>query len=147
MDKSVLDIIDSLRHQKQGLKTSDVRDIEGIFVVKLRAQNIDSHFFYTQFNLNEDDNNYKEQSSYNNYKKIVRKLHDTGWKNSSLTSSDVSMLGYGCGVSQYTQFFVEDLDMYQVLPLPYLRSFYGGPGDKFWQVEQKHLSGNVLNPG
>ena len=44
MYKSVLDITDSLRHQKQGLTTSDVRDIEGIFVVKLRAQNIDSLF-------------------------------------------------------------------------------------------------------
>ena len=44
MDKSVLDITDSLRHQKQVLKTSYVRDIEGIFVVKLRGHNIDSHF-------------------------------------------------------------------------------------------------------
>ena len=55
MEKSVLDITYSLRHQKQGLTTSDVRDIEGIFVVKLCAQKIDSHFFYTQLPLNEDD--------------------------------------------------------------------------------------------
>ena len=40
------------------------------------------------------------------------------------------MIGYGCGVSQYLQFFVKDLDMYQVLPCPYLWSFDGGPGDK-----------------
>ena len=52
MWKAVLDIKDSLRHQKQGLTTSDVRDIEGTFVVKLRVQNIDSHFFYTQLPLN-----------------------------------------------------------------------------------------------
>ena len=65
-----------------------------------------------------------------NYKKKVRKLHDTGLKNSYHTSSDVSMLGYGCGVSQYPQFFVEDLDMYQMLPRPYLRSFYGVTRDK-----------------
>ena len=45
MEKSVLDITDSLRHQKQGLTTSDVRDIEGTFVVKLRANNIDNHFY------------------------------------------------------------------------------------------------------
>ena len=49
--------------------------------------------------------------------------------NSYFTSADVSMLGYGCAVSQYPQFFVEDLDMYQVLPRPYLRSFHGFPGD------------------
>ena len=49
----------------------------------------------------------------------MRKLHDTGWKNSYNASDGVSILGYGCCVSQYTQFFVEDLDMYQVLPRPY----------------------------
>ena len=65
-----------------------------------------------------------------NYKKIVRKFHDTGWKNIYHTSSDVSMIGYGCGVSQYPQLFVKDLDMYKMLPRPYLRSFYGGPGEK-----------------
>ena len=65
-----------------------------------------------------------------NYKKTVRKLHDTGWKKSYHTSDDVSMLGYVCGVSQYPQFFVEDLYIYHMLPRPYLRSFYGGPGDK-----------------
>ena len=64
------------------------------------------------------------------YKKTVKTLHDTGWKNSYFTSADVSMLGYGCGVSQYPQFFVKDLDMYQVLPRPYLRSFDGLPGEK-----------------
>ena len=47
MEKSVLDITDSVRHQKQGLTTSDVKDIEENFVVKLRTQNIGSHFFYT----------------------------------------------------------------------------------------------------
>ena len=40
------------------------------------------------------------------------------------------MLGYGCGLSQYLQFFVKDLDMYQVLPRPYLRYFDGFTGDK-----------------
>ena len=39
------------------------------------------------------------------------------------------MLGFVCGVSQYPHFFVTDLDMYQVLPRPYLRSFDGFPGD------------------
>ena len=44
MEKSVLDITDTVRLYKQGLTTSDVRDIEGTFVVKLRAQNIDATF-------------------------------------------------------------------------------------------------------
>ena len=101
MEESVLGITDSLRHQKQVLTTSNVRDVEGNFVVKLTAQKVDSHFFNTQLPQNEDDKNLDEQLSYMNYKKTVRKFHDIGWKNSYHTSTDVSMLGYGCVVSQY----------------------------------------------
>ena len=86
--------------------------------------------FSTQLPLNEDDNNLDEQLSYINYKKTVRKFHDTGWENSYHTSAHVSMLGYGRGVSWYPQLFVKDLYMYQMLLRPYLRSFDGCPGDK-----------------
>ena len=51
-------------------------------------------------------------------------------ENSYFTSADVSMLGYGYDVSQYPKLFYEDLDIYQMLPRPYLRYFDGGPGDK-----------------
>ena len=37
-EKSVLYITDILRHKKQVSKTSNVREIEGMFVVKLRGQ-------------------------------------------------------------------------------------------------------------
>ena len=57
MEKSVFDMTDSLRHQKIGLTTSKSRDVQGIFVVKLRAQKVDRMFFYTQLPLNEDGNN------------------------------------------------------------------------------------------
>ena len=97
MEKSVLDITDSLRHQKLGLTTSESRDVQGIFVVNLRAQKVDSHFFNTQLPLNEDGNDLDKQLSYMNYKQTVIKLHNTGWKNSYHTSAGVSMLGYGCG--------------------------------------------------
>ena len=40
------------------------------------------------------------------------------------------MLGNGCGVSKYPRFYVKYLDMYQVLPRPYLGSFDVGPGYK-----------------
>ena len=40
------------------------------------------------------------------------------------------MIGYGCGVSQYLQFYNKYLDMYQVLPRPCLGYFDGGPGYK-----------------
>ena len=65
-----------------------------------------------------------------NKKETVRKLHNNGWENSYHTSADVSTLGYGFGVSMYPQFFVEDLDIYKMLPRPYLRYFSGGTGDQ-----------------
>ena len=36
---------------------------------------------------------------------MVGKLHNDGWKNSYFTSADVSMLGYGCGMCWYHQFY------------------------------------------
>ena len=71
------------------------------------------------------------------YKETVRKLHNTGWKNSYHTSADVSMLGYGFGASMYSQFFVEDLNIYHMLPRLYLRSFDGSPDDQV--LKQKCL--------
>ena len=68
--------------------------------------------------------------SYTNDKKTVKTLYDAGWKISYFISADFSMLIYGCGVSQYPQFLGKDLDIYQVLPRPYLWSFECGPGDK-----------------
>ena len=104
MEKSALDITDTLRHQKQVLITSDIRYIKEMFAVKLCGKNIDSDFFYTLLPLHEDDTNFKEQLSYMNDKKTVKKLHDTSWKMFYFTSIDVSMLGYGCGVYQYPHF-------------------------------------------
>ena len=46
------------------------------------------------------------------------------------TSANVYMLGYGCGVYQYPQFYDQDEDKYQVLPRPYWGSFEGYPGEK-----------------
>ena len=130
MEKSVLDMTDSLRHQKLGLTTSESRDVQGIFVVELRAQKTDSNFLNTQLPLNEYGKNIDKQLSCINYKETVRNFHNTGWKNSYHTSADVAMLGYGCGVSMYTQFFVEDLKIYYMLPRPYMSYFDGEPADQ-----------------
>ena len=37
MEKSVYDVTGSIRHHQQGLTTSESIDVEGMFVVKLRA--------------------------------------------------------------------------------------------------------------
>ena len=56
-EKSVLDLKDSLRHQKLGLTKSDPRDVQGIFIVKLHAQKSNNNFLNTQLTLNEDGTN------------------------------------------------------------------------------------------
>ena len=83
--------------------------------------------------MNEDGNNLYKQLSDMTYKETVRKLHNTGWKKSYHTSADVSMLGYGCGVSMYPHFFVEDLKIYQMLPHTYIISFDGEPADQVFK--------------
>ena len=93
-------------------------------------RNLIAIFFNTQLPLNEDGIHLNKQLSCMNYKGKVKNYMILVGKNSYHTSADDSMLGYGCGVSQYLQFFVEDLDIYQMLSRPYLRSFDGGPGDK-----------------
>ena len=40
------------------------------------------------------------------------------------------MICYGFDVSQFPRFYDKDLDMYKVLPRPYIWSFDGFPGDK-----------------
>ena len=49
MDKSVLYITDSVRHQKHGLITSDVSGIKGSVVLKLHG------FLNAKSTLNEED--------------------------------------------------------------------------------------------
>ena len=80
-----------------------------------------------------------------NYKKTVRKSHDTGWENSHHTYSNVFMLGNGCDVFQYPHFFVKGLYMYQMLPRPYLRSFDGCSGDKLIKKMCDRLGKSSIN--
>ena len=39
------------------------------------------------------------------YKTTIQNMHKLGWKAQFFNSADVSMLGHGCGVSQYPQFY------------------------------------------
>ena len=86
-------------------------------------------FLYKQLPLNENDNNFEGEPNDINYKKTVIKLHEDNW-NFFFTSDDVSMLSYGCGVSQYPQLYYRYLDKYQVLPRTYWGSFEGFPVEK-----------------
>ena len=39
------------------------------------------------------------------YKTPIKNMHKIGWKSRYFKSADVSMLGHGCGVSKYPQFY------------------------------------------
>ena len=58
------------------------------------------------------------------------------------------MIGYGCGISMYPQFFVEDLKIYQMLPRPYIRSFDGVPADQVlkqkWVLELANIAEKIV---
>ena len=108
--------------------------------------------FFTPLPLNEDDDNFDEKLNDINYKITIRKLHAAGLGNSYFTFSDVYMLGYGCGMSQYHQFYYKYLDRYQLLQFPYRDYFEGFPGYKFvkekWVLDlayqAKLLPGKIL---
>ena len=80
--------------------------------------------------MNDNKNNLNERLNDNNYKILVKKLHDSDWVNIYLISADVAMLGHGCGVSQYPQFYYHHLKNYQWLPCSYLEIFDGFNGYK-----------------
>ena len=60
-------------------------------------------FCYTQLLINEYGNIFDGKLNVINYNRTVMKLHDSG-SNFFLIHADFSMLGYGCGVSQYSKF-------------------------------------------
>ena len=105
MEKSVLGLIFRLINLKKGMTTTDVMDTDETFFVKLCVFNIEKYLFNTQLPLNEDDNNFDEQLNDIHYKRTVRELHSSGWKNIYFDYAVVSMLGYGCGMSQYPRFY------------------------------------------
>ena len=67
------------------------------------------------------------------YRSTVQNMHKNGWKTQYFKSADVSMLGHGCGVSQYPQFYDTNKKQYQMLPRPYLGSYSGEEGHKILQ--------------
>ena len=55
-----------------------------------------------------------------------------GCKAQLFKSDDVLMLGHGCGVSQYLQFYDRIKKIYKMLPHPYKESYSGGKGRQFF---------------
>ena len=59
-------------------------------------------------------------------------MHKLGWKSQLFKSADISMLGHGCGVSKYPQFYDKIKKIYQMLPRPYVGRYSGEKGCQFF---------------
>ena len=66
-------------------------------------------------------------------KTTKQNMHKLGWKAQLFNSDDVLMLGHGCGVSQYPQFYERIKNRYQILPRPYVGSYSGEKSRQFLQ--------------
>ena len=64
------------------------------------------------------------------YKTTKNNMHNLGWKAQFFKSADVSILGHGCGVSQYPLFY-DQIKKYQMLPRPYNGSYPVDNGHQF----------------
>ena len=60
-------------------------------------------FFYS--NISEFSGNSEEMIDEGTYKTTIQNTNKLVWKAQLFKSADVSMLGNGCGVSQYSQFY------------------------------------------
>ena len=86
-------------------------------------------FFNTQLPLNENENNCDENLNGINYNRTVRKLHDTGWKKSSLILVMFLCLVMDVVCHSILNFTNQDLEKYQVLLRPCLGYFEGDIGE------------------
>ena len=80
-------------------------------------------FFYS--NISEFAGNLEGMLDEKTYKTTIQNMNNLGWKAQFLKSAGVSILGHGCGVSKYPQFYDRIKYIYQMLPRPYVGSYIG----------------------
>ena len=66
------------------------------------------------------------------YKTTIQNMHNLGWKVQFFKSADVMMLGHGCGVSRYPQFYDRIKNTYQMLSRTYVGSYSVEKGYHFF---------------
>ena len=88
------------------------------------------NLFYS--NISELAGNWEGMLDEGTYKTTIQNMQKLGWKAQFFTSSDVSMLSPGCGVSQYPHFDDTIKNKYQILPRPYVGSYIYEKGNQFF---------------
>ena len=77
--------------------------VEGTFNFTKPGNNTMHTLFYN--NISEFGGNLEGILDEGNYRTTVQTMHSIGWKAQYFKSAGVSILGHGCGVSQYPQFY------------------------------------------
>ena len=85
---------------------SNKEEGQGSFNKKIPGTNTMHPFFYS--NIFEFAGNLEGMLDEVRYRTTVQNMHKFGWKAQYFKSADVSMMGHGCGVSQYPQFYDTD---------------------------------------
>ena len=98
----------------------DREDVEGSLNLKTSRHNIMYTLFYS--NISEFSGDLEGMINEGTYKTTIINMHKLGWEANYFKSAHVSMLGHGCGISQYPQFY-DRTKKNQVLPHPYVVSY------------------------
>ena len=69
-------------------------------------------FFYS--NISEFYVNLKCMLNEGRYKTYIQNMHKIGQNKNHFKSDDVSMMGHGCGVSQFPRFYKKNINCYHV---------------------------------
>ena len=78
-------------------------EVEGTLNLTKPGNNTMHTLFYSS--ISEFSGNLEGMLDEGNYRTTVQTMHKLSWKAKYFKSADVSMLGHGCGVSQYPQFY------------------------------------------
>ena len=107
MEETVHDITTKMRQRKKSMTCTNKEMFEGTFNLTKPGNNNMRTFFYS--NIYEFGENLERMMDEGNYRTTVQTMHKLSWKAQYFKSSDVSMLGHGCGVSLYHQFYDTNL--------------------------------------
>ena len=94
------------------------------------SNNIMYTFFYS--NISELTGELEVMLDKGTYKTSIQNMRKLGRKSNYFKSSDISMLGHGCGVSHYPYFMTE---LKKWLPRPYVGRYSGEKSHQFWQED------------
>ena len=103
MEETVHDLTTKMRQRKKSMTWTNKKKVEGSFNLTKPGNNTMHNFFYN--NISEFGGNLESMLDEGKYRSTVQNIHKFGWKAQYFKSADVSMLGHGCGVSQYPQFY------------------------------------------